>query len=840
MKKKYVASLLSLCMICTSISPMVYASETADLSAVSDTVFEEELEEEYVENNTEDMSEAKQEDSDITDEEICVESDDSEEEFIIDESEYADPQISEFMNEENESAITTYASDGYTQLKSAPDIEYKYDENTKTLYFKCADGVKEAKMPDVADGTSAGATEWLNSIGINESVNIKKIVICDGITYIGAGDFSVAGTGCYSKLTEVILPESVKEIGAWAFQKTSNLSTIDLTNVKKIGASAFNYSGIKTCNSTNIEYIGSRAFAQSGVENIVLGNEKVTIGSEAFTECANLKSVTANELAFEENAVYIFYYCEQLSNFSYEKMERIPESSFTKTAITTFNFKGVKKIDEAAFKTASSLEKITFDDQIDSIGKEAFRNCKKLKSVTIDKEDVNIGQDAFVKSSAIETICYKGTEAQWKQISINANVSKNAKIHCRANQLEAKAPTCTESGLELEDNVCGVCGEHYATGKVLDPVGHKFADEYTVDKEATCTEEGEKSKHCTREGCNEKEDIQSIPVDKNNHDWTSEVTTQPTCVKDGVRTFTCSRCKDTKTEAIPATGVHQWSNWKKTADATVFAPEQQERSCTICGKTETQTVGSKLSATATVNVSSVTLKVKQNTSSVKVTGLAKGDSVKTWKSTNTKVFKVTGKADGTCKLTGVKKGTAKLEITLASGLKKTVTVKVQAKTVKTSKISGLAKKMTVQKGAKATLKPVITPATSQQKVTYSSSNKKVATVSSKGIITAKKAGTAKITVKSGSKKVTVTVTVPKTKTAAITVAEKVSVKKGKSYSLKAKVKPSNSDEKITYSTSNKKIATVSKSGKIKGMKKGTATITVKSGKVTKKVKVTVK
>ena len=840
MKKKYVASLLSLCMICASISSMVYASETADLSTVSDAVFEEELEEEDVEKNTEDTSEAKQEDSDITDEEICIKSDDAGEEFIIDESEYnADPQISEYMNEENEAAIATYASDGYTQLKSTPDIEYKYDENTKTLYFRCADGVKEAKMPDVPDGTSAGATEWLDSIGIKESVNIRKIVIDDGITYIGAGDFSVAGTECYSNLTEVILPESVKEIGAWAFQKTSKLVTIDLTNVKKIGAYAFDTSGIKTCNSTNIEYIGSNAFKRSGVESIVLGNEKVTIGSDAFANCANLKSVTANELVFEENAIDIFFYCEQLSNFSYKKMERIPESSFTKTAITTFDFKGVKKIDQAAFKTASSLEKITFDDQIDSIGKEAFRNCKKLKSVTIDKEDVNIGQDAFIKSSAIETICYKGTNEQWKQISINANVSENAKIHCRANQLEAKAPTCTESGLELEDNVCGVCGEHYATGKVLDPVGHKFADEYTVDKEATCTEEGEKSKHCKNE-CGVREDIQPIPVDKENHDWTSEVTTQPTCVKDGVRTFTCSRCKDTKTEAIPATGVHQWSNWKKTSDATVFAAEQQKRSCITCGKTETQTAGNKLTATATVNVSSVTLKEKQNTSSVKVTGLANGDSVKSWKSTKTQVFTVTGKADGTCKLTGVKKGSAKLEITMVSGLKKTVTVKVQTKTVATSKISGLAKKMTVQKGAKATLKPVITPATSQQKVTYSSSNKKVATVSSKGIITAKKAGTAKITVKSGSKKVTVTVTVPKTKTTAITVGEKASVKKGKTYSLKAKVVPSNSDEKITYSTSNKKIATVSKSGKIKGMKKGTATITIKSGKVTKKVKVTVK
>ena len=85
-----------------------------------------------------------------------------------------------------------------------------------------------------------------------------------------------------------------------------------------------------------------------------------------------------------------------------------------------------------------------------------------------------------------------------------------------------------------------------------------------------------------------------------------------------------------------------------------------------------------------------------------------------------------------------------------------------------------------------------------------------------------------------------TITVPKTKTTAITVAENITVKKGKTYSLKAKVAPKNSDEKITYTSSNKKIATVTKRGKVKGIKKGTATITVKSGSETVKVKVTVK
>ena len=71
----------------------------------------------------------------------------------------------------------------------------------------------------------------------------------------------------------------------------------------------------------------------------------------------------------------------------------------------------------------------------------------------------------------------------------------------------------------------------------------------------------------------------------------------------------------------------------------------------------------------------------------------------------------------------------------------------------------MSKNVTVRKGKRVTLKPVVTPFTSRQKVTYTSSNKKIATVSSKGVVTGKKKGTVKITVKSGSKSVKVTVKV---------------------------------------------------------------------------------
>ena len=205
----------------------------------------------------------------------------------------------------------------------------------------------------------------------------------------------------------------------------------------------------------------------------------------------------------------------------------------------------------------------------------------------------------------------------------------------------------------------------------------------------------------------------------------------------------------------PEVHEHSYGAWYTVSAATVFAAEVQERVC-ACGEKETRTVGTALEKTIKVNMSYIPLKVKQTTTKFKVSGLAAGDSVASYASSNKKIFTV----DKNGKLkAGKKKGSAKLTITLKSGLKKTVTVKVQKTKVKTKKIQNLTKTIVLKKGNKTTLKPVLNPLTSQQGIRYYSSKKSVARVSSKGVITAKKAGKATITVKSGSKKYKITVKV---------------------------------------------------------------------------------
>lgn len=175
----------------------------------------------------------------------------------------------------------------------------------------------------------------------------------------------------------------------------------------------------------------------------------------------------------------------------------------------------------------------------------------------------------------------------------------------------------------------------------------------------------------------------------------------------------------------------------------------------VCGHSENKTKGSKLTPTITLNAQKLPMKVKQSTTSLKVSNLAAGDSVASWTSSNKKIVKVS--ASG--KLTAKKAGKATVTITLASGLKKTVQITVQKTAVKTKKITGLPKKLTLKAKQTSQLNPILEPITSQDKIKYTTSNKKVASVSSKGLIKAKKKGKAVITIQCGSKKVKCKVTV---------------------------------------------------------------------------------
>ena len=634
MKKKYLAYCLAMAMVLSVPAPAL-AAEQVDFAVESEEAESETEEAPEVVVDSETETEEVTDNIDVT---TRGESENSDDDFVAAFSDGDDAV--DFVGDEAE-------TDGWIQSEEVEGLSFKYDSENQTFYMKSSIPVA------LPDNTQSGWTsEWRNKYGTQLN-NAKTVVIEGEITQIGRFNFDNGRPGAYDNLEKVVLSPNVTKISTAAF------SDID---------------ALKSINLNNVQIIENAAFADSGVESVTFENEELEIGEYAFQNCTALTTVTAKKI--QDLGSNAFNGCTSLKTFNCESnIDKIPKECFKGTALTAFDFKNV----------------------------------------------TSVGRNAFNKSS-LKSACYAGTKEQWDSMIPAASwsgstIPAGTIVHCKADAIESKDATCTENGWK-EVGVCEVCGEHYSyptEENAIPATGHTWSEDYVVDKAATCTEAGEKSKHCTV--CDAKEDVQEIP----------------------------------------ALG-HKWSNWKRTTAATVFKPEVQTRKCSACNKSETRNIGKKLAPKATLNASTVTLKVKQSTSRLKVTGLAKGDSVKSWKSSNSKIFTVRGKSNGTCKITGKKRGTAKLQITLASGLKKTVKVKVQTVAVKTSKIT-VSKNVTVRKGKRVTLKPVVTPFTSRQKVTYTSSNKKIATVSSKGVVTGKKKGTVKITVKSGSKSVKVTVKV---------------------------------------------------------------------------------
>ncbi len=163
--------------------------------------------------------------------------------------------------------------------------------------------------------------------------------------------------------------------------------------------------------------------------------------------------------------------------------------------------------------------------------------------------------------------------------------------------------------------------------------------------------------------------------------------------------------------------------------------------------------------------------------------------------------------------------------------------KVQVEKVKLNKT-----KLTLGVKEKFTLKASVMPKNaSDKKITWKVSRKGIISLTSKGVVTAKKRGTVKVTAAAGGRKASCTITVKKAPSKIRLNKTKITLKKGKTFKIKVKLPRNTASNKITYASNHKSVASVSAKGVIKARKKGRAVITAKTfNKKTAKITVTVK
>ena len=202
-------------------------------------------------------------------------------------------------------------------------------------------------------------------------------------------------TNC-SALTEVILPQNLLSVGAYAFKGCSSLPTVVLPeSVLAIGTGAFH---ICTSLSSitipkNVTSIGSDAFREcSSLTAITIPNSVTNIGQNAFYNCTSLSSVVWNAR-----------YCNDFLTTSGSYTQ--PSGPFYGCPITSFTIgEDVDILPAALCHGMSDIQSITIPNSLRKIGDYTFSKCSSLNSITIPNSVTNIGQAAFDECSSLTTI----------------------------------------------------------------------------------------------------------------------------------------------------------------------------------------------------------------------------------------------------------------------------------------------------------------------------------------------------------------------------------------------------------------------------------------------------
>ena len=143
-------------------------------------------------------------------------------------------------------------------------------------------------------------------------------------------------------------------------------------------------------------------------------------------------------------------------------------------------------------------------------------------------------------------------------------------------------PTCDDEGYTTYTCACG----HTYTGNKTNKLDHDFG--WVIDENATCGKDGKKHEKCSR--CTETRSLNTVIPATGDHSYTSKITTPATHLEEGVKTFTCSGCRDSYTEAIAKIAEHTYE--KTVVEPTCTADGTATYTC-ACGETKTETIASR-------------------------------------------------------------------------------------------------------------------------------------------------------------------------------------------------------------------------------------------------------
>ncbi len=448
------------------------------------------------------------------------------------------------------------------------------------------------ETPDI-DAVLAGKVPNIKAVqnnGNNSSLTLKGTTVTAGTSQTGIADFSTNGT---------ITLNGCNVTGDW-FAITHNGSTAGFTMIAT-DSTITAFDG-KVPNACAIYVSASKGVAdQHGMNNIELTNCTVTGPTGIEGKFTNMTlndcdiTATAEAISFEQynNGSTALGFAVVSTDNTMKPDAPKPEATITINGgnydglIALSQFEEVTKIE--GFKEASiTVAGGAFSGDVSAYLVEGIQNVEYntvLKAPTCTTSGIG----------KLVQIVNGQTTNSYYVIPAGHKPAEAVKEH-------EVAATCTKAGSYDSVVYCSVCNEELSRETVtVEALGHTY-DKGAVTKEATCGEDGKKTYTCTAceegteghtktevipatgkhtykesytdatctepamageicEACGAKTEM--VPVEGSEplgHDWvlddTAEGYVAPTCVKDGVGTYKCSRCDMTKTETIPATGEH--------------------------------------------------------------------------------------------------------------------------------------------------------------------------------------------------------------------------------------------------------------------------------------------